>query len=43
MLEPAAAKAERVRYAFADWPLAMVRNRVGGLPARLFDLAVGGK
>ena len=43
VLEPAVAKAERVRYAFADWPLAMVRNRVGGLPARLFDLAVGGK
>ena len=34
------AKADRVRYAYADWPLAMVRNRVGGLPARLFDMAV---
>ena len=34
------AKADRVRYAYSDWPLAMVRNRVGGLPARLFDMTV---
>ena len=41
VLEAAAGKAaDRVRYAYADWPLAMVRNRVGGLPARLFDMAV---
>jgi hypothetical protein len=34
------AKPDRVRYAYADWPLVMVRNRVGGLPARIFDIAV---
>jgi hypothetical protein len=40
VLEAAVSRADRVRYAYADWPLAMVRNRVGGLPARLFDMAV---
>ena len=33
---------ERVRYAYADWPVVMVRNRVGGLPARIFDIPVAG-
>ena len=32
---------ERVRYAYADWPVVSVRNRKGlGLPARIFDLPV---
>lgn len=30
----------RVRYAFADWPVVSVRNKVGNLPARIFDIAV---
>ena len=32
------APATRVRYAFADWPVSILRNTVGGLPARIFDL-----
>ena len=32
---------ERVRYAYADWPVVMVRNKDGmALPARLFDMPV---
>ena len=34
-----AATVDAVRYAFADWPVPVVRNRVGGLPARPFHLA----
>ena len=30
----------RVRYAYADWPVCSLRNSVGGLPARLFEMAV---
>ena len=32
--------AARVRYAYTDWPVVSLRNAVGGLPARVFDLAV---
>jgi hypothetical protein len=32
--------AQRVRYAYSDWPVVSLRNRVGGLPARAFDVAV---
>ena len=32
--------ADAVRYAFVDWPVPVVRNRVGRLPARPFQLAV---
>ena len=35
-----AAAVDAVRYAFADWPVPAVRNRIGGLPARPFELAV---
>ena len=31
---------DRVRYAFADWPVASVRGSEGNLPARIFDLPV---
>ena len=30
----------RVRYAYSDWPVVALRNAVGGLPARAFDIAV---
>ena len=30
----------RVRYAYSDWPVVSLRNGVGGLPARVFDIAV---
>ena len=39
-LEVSVESARRVRYAYSDWPLAMLRNRVGDLPARLFDLEI---
>eukprot|EP01043_Picozoa_sp_COSAG02_P004905 COSAG02_NODE_130_length_34758_cov_80.817767_25_plen_348_part_00 len=32
--------AGRVRYAYSDWPVVSLRNKVGGLPARIFDIAV---
>jgi hypothetical protein len=32
--------AARVRYAYSDWPVVSLRNGVGGLPARVFDIAV---
>lgn len=31
---------QRVRYAYADWPVCSLRNSVGGLPARVFDIHV---
>ena len=32
---------ERVRYAYADWPVVMVRNKDAmALPARIFDIPV---
>ena len=31
-----------MRYAYSDWPVVSLRNKVGGLPARIFDIAVGG-
>jgi len=31
---------ERVRYAYADWPVCNLRSAVTGLPARIFDLPV---
>jgi hypothetical protein len=40
LLEVSVEFARRVRYAYSDWPLVMLRNRVGDLPARLFDLAI---
>lgn len=36
-----AAAVERVRYAYSDWPVVSLRNNIGGLPARIFDIAVG--
>jgi hypothetical protein len=30
----------RVRYAYSDWPTPSLRNRIGGLPARVFDIEV---
>lgn len=42
ILAIAAKPVERVRYAYADWPVATVRNRIGGLPARIFDMPVVG-
>ena len=30
----------RVRYAYSDWPVVSLRNKEGGLPARVFDIAV---
>lgn len=36
----AAAAPDRVRYAYAAWPLCPVRNSAGGLPARVFDINV---
>ena len=33
----------RVRYAYADWPVVSLRNAIGGLPARLFDIAIAKK
>ena len=35
-----AAAVERVRYAYSDWPVVSLRNKIGGLPARIFDIAV---
>jgi sialate O-acetylesterase len=32
--------AQRMRYAYADWPVVSVRNKAGLLPARLFDIEV---
>ena len=32
--------AMRVRYAYSDWPVVSLRNRIGSLPARIFDVAV---
>ena len=40
LLEVTVGSARRVRYAYSDWPLAMLRNRVGDLPARVFDLEI---
>eukprot|EP00040_Diaphanoeca_grandis_P034019 m.209363 g.209363 ORF g.209363 m.209363 type:complete len:313 (-) comp33036_c0_seq5:153-1091(-) len=31
---------DRVRYAFADWPVVSVRGSAGNLPARIFDMPV---
>lgn len=31
---------QRVRYAYSDWPVVSLRNARGGLPARLFDIAI---
>jgi sialate O-acetylesterase len=31
---------QRVRYAYSDWPVVSLRNKEGGLPARLFDIEV---
>lgn len=36
---PGGLKADRVRYAWADWPVCVLRNKAG-LPARIFDLPV---
>eukprot|EP00039_Didymoeca_costata_P006674 m.92287 g.92287 ORF g.92287 m.92287 type:complete len:539 (-) comp13344_c0_seq1:90-1706(-) len=30
----------RIRYAYADWPVVVVRNKVGQLPALIFDIPV---
>jgi len=32
---------DRVRYAYADWPVCSLRSAASGLPARIFDLQVG--
>jgi len=34
------ASIERIRYAYADWPVCSLRSAVTGLPARIFDLPV---
>jgi len=31
---------QRVRYAFADWPVCSLRGRADGIPARIFDIDV---
>ena len=31
---------ERVRYAYSDWPVLSLRNKVGGLLAHVFDAEV---
>lgn len=37
----AAQEVTRVRYAFADWPLVLLRDAATGLPALPFDLEIG--
>jgi len=32
---------DRVRYAYADWPVCSLRSVESGLPARIFDLQIG--
>lgn len=40
VFDPSGEAPTRVRYAYSDWPVVSLRNAVGGLPARLFDVEV---